>query len=137
MIDEAVINNWFTYHSPSADQVPKYEAIRAHAREFAHVINNLVPDSADKTTALRTLREAVMWANAAIATELPNPPAASVADAKFAEAAQTLPSATPYQTSVGFTSPYGKASESPARHSAPETLESAVEQFMTTRKVGA
>ncbi len=70
MIDETQINNWFTYHKPTEDDTIKYEAIRAHAREFAHVINNLVPDSADKTTALRTLRESVMWANAAIACAL-------------------------------------------------------------------
>lgn len=94
---ESVIDNWFTYHAPSADQVPKYEAIRAHGREFAHVINNLVPDSADKTHALRTLREVVMWANAAIATEVPeegkqeNVPSVSVG-----------PAHSPYQTTTGF-----------------------------------
>lgn len=67
MIDERIINNWFTYHPPVGDQTTIYETIRAHAREFAHILNNLVPDSADKTDALRKLRECVMTANAAVA----------------------------------------------------------------------
>ena len=46
-----------------------YEAIRAAGREFARVVVALTPPSADQTTAVRTIREAVMWANAAIACE--------------------------------------------------------------------
>lgn len=95
MIDESQINNWFTYHAPSQDQIPVYEAIRSHGREFAHVINQLVPDCADKTHAMRTLRDTVMWANAALATS-PAP-----ADGP---AAVRQPVSTPYQTATGFTS---------------------------------
>lgn len=68
MIDSAIITNWFTYHPPTQDQAAIYEAIRAHAREFAHVLNALVPDGADKSDALRKLCEVVMTANAGIAT---------------------------------------------------------------------
>jgi hypothetical protein len=61
------IDNIFTYHSPTPDQLPKYEAIRAKAKELGHVIIENTPTSADQTAAIRLLREAVMTANAAIA----------------------------------------------------------------------
>lgn len=61
------IENIFTYHSPTPDQLPKYEAIRAKAKELGHVIVENTPVSADQTAAIRLLREAVMTANAAIA----------------------------------------------------------------------
>lgn len=57
----------FTYHPPTADQVPKYEAIRRVAKDFAHVINDLTPESREQSLAITALEEAVMWANAAIA----------------------------------------------------------------------
>ena len=63
------INNIFTYHSPSPEQLPKYEAIRAKAKELGHVIIENTPASADQTAAIRLLREAVMTANAAIALD--------------------------------------------------------------------
>jgi hypothetical protein len=46
-----------------------YEEIRASAKALAHVIDRLVPRGDDKRQAIRTLREAVMWANAAIANK--------------------------------------------------------------------
>ena len=61
------INNIFTYHSPSAEQLPKYEAIRAKAKELGQVIVDNTPACADQTASIRLLREAVMTANAAIA----------------------------------------------------------------------
>lgn len=61
------IENIFTYHSPTSEQIPKYEAIRAKAKEFAQVIVDNTPGSADQTAAIRLLREAVMTANASIA----------------------------------------------------------------------
>jgi hypothetical protein len=64
---EMDIENIFTYHAPSAEQLPKYEAIRAKAKEMGQVIVDNTPGSADQTAAIRLLREAVMTANAAIA----------------------------------------------------------------------
>ncbi len=63
------IENIFTYHSPTAEQLPKYEAIRAKAKELGHVIVANTPPSADQTAAIRLLREAVMTANASIALD--------------------------------------------------------------------
>ena len=59
----------FTYHSPTPDQVPKYERLRTAARDFATVLVDCTPSSADQTAALRLLRQAVMTANASIALE--------------------------------------------------------------------
>ena len=57
----------FTYHGPKADQVPKYEAIRAKAREFAELVSELTPDSREQSLAITAIEDASMWANAAIA----------------------------------------------------------------------
>lgn len=61
------LDNWFSYYTPDADQLVAYAKLRSAAREFGGVINDLVPESADKTAAVRKLRECVMTANAAIA----------------------------------------------------------------------
>jgi len=79
MFSKDQIDNWFTYHPPVGDQAQAYETIRFHARTFAHVINELVPDGADKSDAIRKLRETVMTANAGIATS-PHGDSSSVMD---------------------------------------------------------
>jgi len=61
------IENWFTYHAPSNDDQVAYEKLRSAAKSFAMAINDLCPESADKTAAIRKVREATMTANAAIA----------------------------------------------------------------------
>ncbi len=70
-MDSHLIDHWFTYHSPTPEQIPKYIELRDKAREYAHLINRLVPDGADKTAALRQLRLTNMAANQAIACYLP------------------------------------------------------------------
>lgn len=56
----------FTYHAWNADQVAKGNAVRlALQAAFETVIAN-VPPSADRSTALRKIREARMYANSAI-----------------------------------------------------------------------
>lgn len=61
------IDNIFTYHPPTQDQIDRYEVIRDVAREFAGTIVRNTPASAEQTRAIRKLQEAVMFANAAIA----------------------------------------------------------------------
>lgn len=61
------LQNWFTYHKPTEADIPKYLAVREAALSFARVIDANCPDGADKTAAIRKVREAVMTANAAIA----------------------------------------------------------------------
>ena len=66
-VDAATLDNWFTYHAPTAEQQAAYVALRHAAREFAAVVVANTPPSADQTAALRKIREAVFTANAAIA----------------------------------------------------------------------
>lgn len=61
------INEVFQYHSPDEDQRKAYELLREKARDFASAISTLCPTSADRSDALRKLRECVMTANASIA----------------------------------------------------------------------
>lgn len=63
-----VLEDIFTYHKPTEDQLPKYEMIRSAAKEFAKTLVFNTPASADQTAAIRLLRECVMTANQAIAT---------------------------------------------------------------------
>ena len=63
------LNNWFTYHAPKSEQLPKYNIIRDSALAFANVILENTPSSSDQTAAIRKVREAVMTANASIACE--------------------------------------------------------------------
>jgi len=68
-ITEDRLLNWFTYHAPSQEQIPAYEEIRAAGLEFARTILRLTPPSADQSSAIRKIREAVMAANSAIACQ--------------------------------------------------------------------
>ena len=61
------LDNAFTYHPPSEDQIPRYEALRATARVLAEQIGDLCPPSPERSIAVTRVREAVFWANAAIA----------------------------------------------------------------------
>ena len=61
------IDDIFTYHAPTPDQLPKYDVIRSKARELGKVILENTPSGPDQTAAIRLLREAVMTANACIA----------------------------------------------------------------------
>lgn len=69
MITDDDIENWFTYHSPNSEQLPKYQAIREAGKNLATVILDNTPTTADQTAAIRKVREAVMTANAAIACD--------------------------------------------------------------------
>lgn len=57
----------FAYHAPTLEDIKAHNHIRNAAYEFAAVILENTPSSADQTAAIRKVREAVMTANAAIA----------------------------------------------------------------------
>lgn len=56
----------FKYHAPSTEDIVHHNHIRNAALEFAKVILDFTPPSADQTYAIRQVRSAVMFANAAI-----------------------------------------------------------------------
>jgi hypothetical protein len=57
----------FTYHPPTSTQIPKYERIRAEAKDFALLLFELCPDSVELKEAIIHIDIAVMRANAAVA----------------------------------------------------------------------
>jgi len=56
----------FEYLKPNDDQTTNMQICRESAAEYARVLSEIVPDGADKTYALRKLRELAMWVNVAI-----------------------------------------------------------------------
>ena len=66
-MDVHQIANIFTYHKPFGDQPARYELLREEAGKLATLINELCPESREKSLALTTIQQAIMWANAAIA----------------------------------------------------------------------
>jgi hypothetical protein len=63
------VRELFTYHPPTDEQILKYQRIRKAAEALTLEILACCPGSADMSTAVRKVREAVMTANAAIALE--------------------------------------------------------------------
>ena len=63
------IKTLFTYHPPTPEQVEQYVQIRAAGESLARVIHACCPPGPDRTAAIRKVREAVMTANASIATD--------------------------------------------------------------------
>lgn len=61
------LDNIFTYHAPKTDQSERYQKIRSKAKEFAQIIDELCPDSREKSVAFTQLETSIFWANAAIA----------------------------------------------------------------------
>jgi hypothetical protein len=65
--EDYALNELFSYHPPFGDANLRYENIRSAAKQFAKVVLINVPRGADRTAAIRKIREAVMTANAAVA----------------------------------------------------------------------
>lgn len=61
------IEKAFSYHAPKGNQPEKYEAIRERAKELAYLIEELCPNSREKSLSKTNLEQAMMWANASIA----------------------------------------------------------------------
>lgn len=57
------------WHKPNAESIKKFETIAKASEEYMKVILENAPDCADRSTALRSVREARMWANAAVSLD--------------------------------------------------------------------
>jgi len=66
-LDQNKIDNAFIYHAPKNDQADRYVRIRAMGHGLAVLINDVCPDSREKSLAMTKLEESIMWANASIA----------------------------------------------------------------------
>lgn len=69
----AAIENAFAYHAPQPGQAEKYIEIRAKAKELAYLLDELCPNSREKSVAMTHLETTMMWANASIARNPPFP----------------------------------------------------------------
>lgn len=67
MSESEVLAELFKYHAPNAETLPKYAAINQAAKNFAEVILANCPPSADRSAAIRLIRDARMTANASVA----------------------------------------------------------------------
>jgi hypothetical protein len=65
-LTEEDIVEMFTYHAPTPEQRVALIEVRAAAQVFCQTLAVQVPASADRSAAIRKLRECVMTANAAI-----------------------------------------------------------------------
>jgi hypothetical protein len=61
------LENRFTYHAPSPEQIPVYQELRDRGKSAAALMNEVCPESRELSLAHTKLEEAIMWANAAIA----------------------------------------------------------------------
>lgn len=67
-LDHDQIDGIFSFHPPKDEATGElHDKVRECIRLAAHEIKDLTPDSAEQTTAIRKLQEAMMHANAAIA----------------------------------------------------------------------
>jgi hypothetical protein len=65
------LENRFTYHPPTAEQIPLYEEIRPAGKALARMVLRMVPAGPERDKALDSIDQAIMWANAGIARRTP------------------------------------------------------------------
>lgn len=63
------LQDLFTYQASTEKQQSKYKAVFQKGFEFANLIMESTPSCVDQSEAIRKIREAVMFANAAVALE--------------------------------------------------------------------
>jgi hypothetical protein len=64
----------FEYLKPTNEQIAKMSVLRQATAEYASVLNEALPDGADKTYILRKVREIGMWANVSVTREADGTP---------------------------------------------------------------
>ena len=67
MITNEELESRFTYHAPKDDMTGQYISIREKAKELAYMIDELCPESRERSLAMTKVEECVMWAIASIA----------------------------------------------------------------------
>jgi hypothetical protein len=65
--DTEILAELFSYHPLTTETLPKFIAINQAAKNFAEVVLQNCPRSADRSAAIRLIRDARMTANAAVA----------------------------------------------------------------------
>lgn len=66
-IPAAEMVNRFKFHPANEDTGPKHQEVRQACFTLAEILDGLVPDGRELSTAITKLEEVMMWANAGIA----------------------------------------------------------------------
>ena len=61
------IENIFSYHTPKGTQQERYIKLREQAKVLAMMINEVCPESREKSLSITHLQTTIMFANASIA----------------------------------------------------------------------
>lgn len=67
-MDNAEIENRFSFHPATPETGPKHDEVRAQVRTLAHWVNENIADGRNKSLAMTALEDVMMRCNAAIAT---------------------------------------------------------------------
>jgi hypothetical protein len=65
-MEKAELEKRFTYHNPNPEQTQKLENIRKNMKWLAELLDEMCPESREKSLALTQLEQAQFWANASI-----------------------------------------------------------------------
>ena len=66
-VTEENLDEVMTYHKPDTERARKHEVVNTAAKEFIRTLLQNCPPCADRSSAIRSVREARLWANSAIA----------------------------------------------------------------------
>lgn len=66
------IHERFKHHPPTPERIIDHQDIRSGSELLAHLFNDNLPESREKSLALTAVQEAAMWANAALAIHGPD-----------------------------------------------------------------
>lgn len=61
------LGNRFAYHYPTGGKAAKHEEVREACLRVATELTNVCPEGRELSVALKSLEDAMMWANASIA----------------------------------------------------------------------
>ncbi|HEY2763390.1 MAG TPA: hypothetical protein VGJ13_05170 [Pseudonocardiaceae bacterium] len=64
------LDNRFSYHAPLTEgRRHAHETVRQECRDLAGLLDGLLPDGREKSTAITNLEQVMFWANAALARQ--------------------------------------------------------------------
>ena len=66
-MQSADLSNRFAFHPAAAERADTHEQVRDACASLAHRLNELVPEGREKSLAITSLEQTMMWANAGIA----------------------------------------------------------------------
>jgi hypothetical protein len=67
MTDAEILSELFRYHQPNESTLPKYAAINQAAKNFAEIVLQNCPRSADRSRVIGLIQDARMTANRSVA----------------------------------------------------------------------